>query len=789
MASASLQAGDTRVDVSIADAELTEVYSDRGQTVFVHSGPQLSLSNGTVLPVLWAAVVNVTADRLVLSGWAGPLALLRTLTRLTEPAPAFHAEVVLASSRKTPALVSAEDWFASPANATLWTQKAKRTADEVTSHWDFKAPITLLRDSRALMGALVPDVSSLDTQRLHSQPPFLDAAQQPARLGVGLSHTMLVTHSTYRRDTSRPLLWIDGSLRWSYDVVVYDAAHASMGWSAGAAVRFLWRRFGAASLRNSSGLQLNFDPHGLPANRGSQSPGTFDEWRSLAWERFSPLFWRESGAAGGFFSQSIDGADEGGFHSWWSNPRSAVGLWLFANETLQPALAARSEKVVRLALGAPQGPTTGFFPAKVVRTQGRLVWEWDEPHGPHCCSPNASFAHLHHSSWTGYWLLRWHALSALPPQGPPLLRRYAEQLLRLQRGDGMWPAYWDPSTGVAQAPLRDYNAESATSALFLLELADACRAGREPACSSEASAFVAAALRALNFTAREVYTSTRWYDFETFWSCSPKPEGWRDRFTGQAAENNLAKLIAPMAFLRAAELSGDRQFWIEQGRAVLDYALLTQQVWSHPLLSAATLGGTTTQNTDAEWSDARQAYLAPTLFAYYAATHELSYLERGVAALRSSFAVAPYENYAHTGGGQGDPRVFLCCGDRPGELSSPHWGLMSAAASVELVRALGWRDAFVHVERGHAVGINGCTVSLQHVDAARRQLELRIQSVLRWTQPLELVVAGLPAAAASPASPCGSSGEALWTLVINQCSPQGPFTVPQLARGVGVRMT
>ena len=36
-------------------------------------------------------------------------------------------------------------------------------------------------------------------------------------------------------------------------------------------------------------------------------------------------------------------------------------------------------------------------------------------------------------------------------------------------------------------------------------------------------------------------------------------------------------------------------------------------MWSHPLLSPKLLGGMTTQNTDAEWSDNRQSYLALTL--------------------------------------------------------------------------------------------------------------------------------------------------------------------------------
>ena len=52
-------------------------------------------------------------------------------------------------------------------------------------------------------------------------------------------------------------------------------------------------------------------------------------------------------------------------------------------------------------------------------------------------------------------------------------------------------------------------------------------------------------------------------------------------------------------------------------------------------------------------------------YEYYTATHSLEYLERCVAALRASFAVAPFENWAHTGGIEGD---------EPGSLSSFHWG-------------------------------------------------------------------------------------------------------------------
>ncbi len=91
------------------------------------------------------------------------------------------------------------------------------------------------------------------------------------------------------------------------------------------------------------------------------------------------------------------------------------------------------------------------------------------------------------------------------------------------------------------------------------------------------------------------------------------------------------------------------QRYLDLGSQMLDYLLLTQQVWNTPQFTPMLLGGFTTQNTDAEWSDARQAYMATLLADFYRATGSFEYLERSVAAARSTFAVAPWENWAHTG--------------------------------------------------------------------------------------------------------------------------------------------
>ena len=182
----------------------------------------------------------------------------------------------------------------------------------------------------------------------------------------------------------------------------------------------------------------------------------------------------------------------------------------------------------------------------------------------------------------------------------------------------------------------------------------------------------------------------------------------------------------------------------------------------------------TTQNSDAEWSDGRQAYLAPTLFEYYTATRELEYLERGVAALRAGFAVAPFENYAHTGGGPGNGSVFLCCGDRPGELSSPNWGVLSSAASLEFVRSRGWRDAYVDTTRGHAVGINGCTLRLVAVNTSAHVIALEVATEFVWQAPLELVAV------------VRQTSSIRWRLAVNGHVPLGPFTPAELREGVKI---
>ena len=102
---------------------------------------------------------------------------------------------------------------------------------------------------------------------------------------------------------------------------------------------------------------------------------------------------------------------------------------------------------------------------------------------------------------------------------------------------------------------------------------------------------------------------------------------------------------------------------------------------------------------------------------YYRETGKVEYLERAVAAARATFAVAPWENWAHTG--------FQ---NEPGAMTGFHWGTGSAMTSVEIMSGkLG--DAFVDVQRKHAVCFNGCTVKTLKISG--NMISLEIEAVPR----------------------------------------------------------
>ena len=161
----------------------------------------------------------------------------------------------------------------------------------------------------------------------------------------------------------------------------------------------------------------------------------------------------------------------------------------------------------------------------------------------------------------------------------------------------MLPTRFDQDGGVELGAAKIVQAETAPVVLFLLELYKA----------SPHSEYLAAARKGLAFLDRDVIPGRKWYDFETFWSCSPRLIAFDER-TRQWPANDLALIHATAAYLAAYQVTRERAY-LDRGEALLDYLLLYQQSWTNPVLEGLTgpamlLGGFTTQNSDAEWSDA-----------------------------------------------------------------------------------------------------------------------------------------------------------------------------------------
>ena len=118
----------------------------------------------------------------------------------------------------------------------------------------------------------------------------------------------------------------------------------------------------------------------------------------------------------------------------------------------------------------------------------------------------------------------------------------------------------------------------------------------------------------------------------------------------------------------------------------MDRLCLYQQVHRPPFLGFDGFGGYPAQNTDGEWSDARQALFVMTHWHFYRLTGENEHLERARAACRASFATLfhPAASGMYPVGWSRTPAGFAAENhahggiDRTCGVSSFHWGAGSA---------------------------------------------------------------------------------------------------------------
>ncbi|HPI76270.1 MAG TPA: hypothetical protein PLK80_06005 [bacterium] len=452
------------------------------------------------------------------------------------------------------------------------------------------------------------------------------------------------------------------------------------------------------------------------------------------------------------------------YQSWFCNMRTAHGAYSWAERLGDEEMKKKALAMKELALAAPV--ERGFM---------RSACFCPEDAPPFWFQGTKAFQavreyHLPDNAWTGWWMLRWH--EELEPDKRLMDRSAAlgAAFVEAQLSSGAIPGWVRvrKSGPIACSTLRE-SAQTAAPGMFLARLGAATGDKR----------FSRAARRAADFLINEIFPKNKWWDFETFFSCSKKDFGMRDAGTGVECMNNLC-VFWTAELMRELAAAGAGAKYLEHGLMAVDTLTMWQQVWDAPYVSINTFGGFGVMNTDAEWNDARQSMFAECLAGYYELTGNGEYMERAVAALRSSFTtmlapehrrVAPgnmgmyipkdegavYENYAHMGF---DRRA-------PGYIMFDWGGGGACSAAANMTRKYG--DAFIDASASAGFGLDLCSVTSVSVRAGR--LDIGLESPDAASRPLRVRVANL------------EPGD--WKLVVNG-QPQGVFSAERLDAGTTV---
>lgn len=572
----------------------------------------------------------------------------------------------------------------------VFTPQLRPEWEHVIADHTFRSPALMMQEG-GYFAALVPDVPTIDIKgrAIKSVADLQVETSDRPFFSFGLRnwypepYRQRNTHVYYVAPDSLEPTLRDTTVAFGYVLFLRGDAQPGQGFRE--VVRYHWRESGARNIQGSKGPQSE----------------PFSKYIHKAWYEFVPQVALEAEYKGKpitllrqarlAWSNKLhkEADNDSWFNVWFNSLRTAYGMYLHGRDVGDTKLAEQSQRVLNLALLAPQ--KGGFAPSIFYLDSSGGHWIADHAWGG---ISNGEYLPMFHNAWTCYWLLQWASL--VPERKSEILKftkAFADGLLLKQQASGVIPSWFDPKTLSPAEPLRDENAETAGAALFLAEFYK--HTGEKK--------YLDGAERCMQYIFTAIIPDRKWFDFETFFSCSRKPLGFFDSYTQQHPQNTLSMHQAAGACNELYVIT-QNPLYKQRGCEIIDYLCLYQQVWSPQWLSCELFGGFGVQNTDAEWSDSRQGYFAETLMNYYEMTGKREYFERGVAALRAMFSLfesptspRTAENYAHS--------AF----DQLAGVTGLHWGTGSSVVSIHrITRRYG--DAYVNVQDEWGVGIDGCRI-------------------------------------------------------------------------------
>lgn len=667
-----------QLKLSQVDGAWTEKYGNAGSgaTSFLAGTSASSPARDAMVnpPLTGISVVAQGEDRVSvrLTGTNGPYALAKTIT-LEGDSPRFHCVVEVTATMAVKMEYLKSEYVFSTGTSTGETQKydfvfgphlRPQPADTIDEH-AFRSPVVAIQNG-PVFAAIIPDLSLMDDGSAHLRCLDLDVRRNRAGpvLGFGLALSRPREH-TYFEHVPALTIGMGSGDKLRYGYYVHINSQAPPRWGIREVVRFLWVRHGHPGF-------LDFRKAGYSAVLGDQALASFEHGLAAEW-----LSHNMAGeTVGGFNTANKFGGPT--FTQWTQDLRTGYGMYFWGGALGKDDWKAKARGQLAAVFHAPR--KKGFFPC-VVKKDG--TWQADLAFA----GKGDKAYNTYHQSWTCYWLLQWKK-HILPDDKRilPFCTSYADSLLSAQLPSGAFPT-WIDTASLANVDDLVECAMTAGSAGFLAELSGVTRDRK----------YLLAAKKAAAFIQREVLPRHKWYDFETFYSCSTKKPGFFDGNTGQEPQNTLCMQSAADMFLRLHALSGDPGDK-ELALGMVDYLCLYQQVWSPKWMSINAFGGFGAQNADGEWSDARQALFACTLADFYDVTGDPEYLERAIAAAWATFPLGDNENWAHWGEGRSG-----------GGSTGMNWGFGSALASCRILLD---RYGGIHVDgkTGQGFGVDAVAV-------------------------------------------------------------------------------
>jgi hypothetical protein len=697
------------------------------------------------------------------------------------PAPdaqGFDIETVL-TARAEVRLVALWHRFAFPPGADrelgrpldfAWIPNLCWGRDDIAGEHVFRSPCLIARQGRAQM-ALVPHLRpSLFTGQLRHALRFRLEEERCPTLDFGRLDQRPY-HHVYFRPTGRAVALKPGDKLHLAFTLLADTAAGEFGYRA--ALRFIGKRWAEPAFTGTllpqvlpfdeyarEGFASTLERYGMWRGftiDGKRAGGTCAMVMRHGLDTGSPVLPRDTTLkvfVSYLLSPTMNLHDKARLvppllrgihpHVWYSlfmnNLRTAFGMEWYARRWKDEGLAEKARMMRELALMAPtpHGILPSVFTADADRPRwvpGAKVWRY------------TSAYHTANAAWTGCWMLNHFRHLEADERLLVRCRALGDFFVRVQLPSGAIPTFVRIRRDGSPEPVPPLpeSASSAGPGLFLAMLHG----------SSKDPRHLEAAKRVAGFLVDRVFPRSAWQDSELFFSCSEKRLGWRDARTGILPQSTFP-LAWTAELMRLLYLATRSIRYLEQGKAALDLLLLYQQVWDAPFLDLTTTGGFGVMNTDAEWNDAREAQFGTLLMDWYDTTGEPELFHRGVAALRSSFAlmhleehrvIAPGnnptigpedrgampENYGHAGF---DVKIQ---GNR-----LPDWGAGSAASSAALAQAQ-WGDLYLDVRRGQAFGIDGCRVKRAVLGTDRADLDLEMLGWGACRLPLIVKASGITA--------------------------------------------